>query len=128
MYQNNREQHPKFTTLLCLRFHICALTHQRFYPSKTTKAPVLRLDTQGQEIDEHGNVVNVTKPSNLNTLKVNINKQKKDAFEILKLVLEVDLESNTHFDERMDIEKTKAPAAQEDEFSIYGGRKMVKRC
>ncbi|KAI9076356.1 hypothetical protein K1719_041671 [Acacia pycnantha] len=34
-------------------------------PQKPTKAPVLRLDAQGREIDEHGNVVNVTKPSNL---------------------------------------------------------------
>ncbi|KAL5074526.1 hypothetical protein RYX36_013510 [Vicia faba] len=76
-------------------------------PRKPTKAPVLRLDAQGREIDEHGNVVNVTKPSNLSTLKVNINKQKKDAFEILKPVLEVDPESNPHFDERMGIDKTK---------------------
>ena len=37
---------------------------------KPTKAPVLRLDALGREIDEHGNVVNVTKPSNLSTLKV----------------------------------------------------------
>lgn len=76
-------------------------------PQKPTKAPVLRLDAQGREIDEHGNVVNVTKPSNLSTLKVNINKQKKDAFEILKPVLDVDPESNPHFDERMGIDKTK---------------------
>lgn len=39
-------------------------------PQKPTKAPVLRLDALGREIDEHGNVVNVTKPSNLSTLKV----------------------------------------------------------
>jgi len=76
-------------------------------PQKPTKVPVLRLDAQGREIDEHGNVVNVTKPSNLSTLKVNINKQKKDAFEILKPVLDVDPESNPHFDERMGIDKTK---------------------
>lgn len=37
---------------------------------KPTKAPVLRLDALGREVDEHGNVVNVTKPSNLSTLKV----------------------------------------------------------
>lgn len=37
---------------------------------KPTKAPVLRLDALGREIDEHGNVVNVTKPNNLSTLKV----------------------------------------------------------
>lgn len=39
-------------------------------PQKPSKAPVLRLDALGREIDEHGNVVNVTKPSNLSTLKV----------------------------------------------------------
>lgn len=39
-------------------------------PQKPTKAPVLRLDALGREIDEQGNVVNVTKPSNLSTLKV----------------------------------------------------------
>lgn len=39
-------------------------------PQKPTKAPVLRVDALGREIDEHGNVVNVTKPSNLSTLKV----------------------------------------------------------
>ncbi|XP_020230044.1 protein RDM16 isoform X1 [Cajanus cajan] len=74
---------------------------------KPTKAPVLRLDAQGREIDEHGNVINVTKPTNLSTLKVNINKQKKEAFEILQPVLDVDPESNPHFDERMGINKTK---------------------
>ena len=75
--------------------------------SSISQAPVLRLGAQGREIDEHGNVVNITKPSNLSTLKVNINKQKKDAFEILKPVLEVDPESNPHFDEKMGIDKTK---------------------
>lgn len=39
-------------------------------PQKPTKAPVLRLDALGREIDEHGNVVNTAKPSNLSTLKV----------------------------------------------------------
>ncbi|KAK1358269.1 hypothetical protein POM88_051525 [Heracleum sosnowskyi] len=51
---------------------------------KPAKAPVLRLDALGREIDEHGNVVNVPKLNNLSTLKVNINKQKKDSFQILK--------------------------------------------
>ncbi|GAV77261.1 DUF1115 domain-containing protein/PRP3 domain-containing protein [Cephalotus follicularis] len=76
-------------------------------PQKPTKAPVLLVDALGREIDEHGNVVNITKPSNLSTLKVNINKQKKDAFQILKPELDVDPESNPHFDERMGINKTK---------------------
>ncbi|KAI5412632.1 hypothetical protein KIW84_057328 [Lathyrus oleraceus] len=39
-------------------------------PAKSDQqAPVLRLGAQGREIDEHGNVVNITKPSNLSTLK-----------------------------------------------------------
>lgn len=37
---------------------------------KDTKGPVLRLDAQGREIDEHGNLVERTKISNLSTLKV----------------------------------------------------------
>ncbi|KAL9327838.1 hypothetical protein ACSQ67_002841 [Phaseolus vulgaris] len=74
---------------------------------KPTKAPVLRLDAQGREIDEHGHVINVTKPINLSTLKVNINKQKKDAFEILQPVLDVDPESNPFFDASMGVNKTK---------------------
>ncbi|XP_019435190.1 PREDICTED: U4/U6 small nuclear ribonucleoprotein Prp3-like isoform X2 [Lupinus angustifolius] len=91
-------------------------------PQKPTKAPVLRLDAQGREIDEHGNVVNVAKPSNLSTLKVNINKQKKEAFEILKPVLDVDPESNPHFDPRMGINKTKLlrPKKSSLEFVIEG--------
>lgn len=40
-------------------------------------------------------------------VQVNINKQKKDAFQIIKPNLEVDLESNPHFDERMGLDKTK---------------------
>jgi hypothetical protein len=39
-------------------------------PQKPSKVPVLRLDAQGREIDEHGNVINMTKPTNLSTLKV----------------------------------------------------------
>ncbi|WCJ19453.1 U4/U6 small nuclear ribonucleoprotein Prp3 [Euphorbia peplus] len=74
---------------------------------KPTKVPVLRIDALGREIDEHGNVISVSKPSNLSTLKVNINKQKKDAFQILKPELEVDPDSNPHFDARMGINKTK---------------------
>ncbi|OVA12422.1 protein of unknown function DUF1115 [Macleaya cordata] len=74
---------------------------------KPAKAPVLRLDALGREIDEHGNVINMPKLTNLSTLKVNINKQKKDAFQILKPELDVDPESNPHYDERMGINKTK---------------------
>ncbi|KAG5390420.1 hypothetical protein IGI04_031961 [Brassica rapa subsp. trilocularis] len=74
---------------------------------KPAKPPVLRVDAHGREIDEHGNVISVTKPSNLTTLKVNINKQKKDAFQILKPQLEVNPEENPHFDPRMGIDKNK---------------------
>lgn len=37
---------------------------------KPAKAPVLRLDALGREIDEHGNVINMPKLNNLSTLKV----------------------------------------------------------
>ncbi|KAL0321945.1 UNVERIFIED_CONTAM: protein RDM16 [Sesamum calycinum] len=74
---------------------------------KPSKAPVLRLDALGREIDEHGNVVNVPKVNSLSTLKVNINKQKKDAFQILKPELDVDPDENPHFDARMGIDKNK---------------------
>ena len=40
-------------------------------------------------------------------LQVNINKQKKDAFQIQKPELEVDPEKNPHFDPRMGIDKNK---------------------
>lgn len=40
-------------------------------------------------------------------MQVNINKQKKDAFQILKPDLEVDPESDPHFDASMGINKTK---------------------
>ncbi|KAI4302365.1 hypothetical protein MLD38_038118 [Melastoma candidum] len=76
-------------------------------PQKPTKVPVLRLDALGREIDEHGNVVNIAKPSNLSTLKVNINKQKKDAFQILKPELDADPETNPHFDAHMGVNKSK---------------------
>ncbi|GAU12127.1 hypothetical protein TSUD_00930, partial [Trifolium subterraneum] len=97
---------PQFAPLINM-FPSQIVTPDVTIPQKPTKAPVLRLDAHGREIDEHGNVVNVTKPSNLSTLKVNINKQKKDAFEIQKPVLEVDPDSNPHFDESIGINKTK---------------------
>ena len=37
---------------------------------KPAKAPVLRLDALGREVDEHGNVINMPKLNNLSTLKV----------------------------------------------------------
>nr|XP_029120787.1 protein RDM16 isoform X2 [Elaeis guineensis] len=76
-------------------------------PQRPAKAPVLRLDAQGREIDEHGNVINMPKLTNLSTLKVNINKQKKEAFQIIKPDLDAIAESNPFFDDRMGINKTK---------------------
>ncbi|XP_041000389.1 protein RDM16 [Juglans microcarpa x Juglans regia] len=99
-------QDPEFAPLINLFPGQTAAT-EFIVPQKPTKAPVLRLDALGREIDEHGNVVNATKPSNLSTLKVNINKQKKEAFQILRPELDVDPETNPHFDERMGIDKTK---------------------
>ncbi|KAM3302952.1 protein RDM16 isoform X1 [Capsicum chacoense] len=73
--------------------------------SKPAKAPVLLLDALGREIDEQGNIVNMPKPSS--TLKVNINKKKQEAFQILKPEFEVDPEKNPHFDPAMGIDKNK---------------------
>ncbi|EEF37334.1 U4/U6 small nuclear ribonucleoprotein Prp3, putative [Ricinus communis] len=89
---------------------------------KPIKAPVLRIDALGREIDEHGNIVNLTKPSNLSTPKVNINKQKKDAFQLLKPELDVDPESDPHFDPRMGINKIKLlrPKRMTFQFSQFG--------
>ncbi|KAL3338201.1 hypothetical protein AABB24_030381 [Solanum stoloniferum] len=72
---------------------------------KLAKATVLRLDAFGREIDEQGNVVNVPKPSS--TLKVNINKQNKESFQLLKPELDIDPDKNPHFDPRMGIDKNK---------------------
>ncbi|XP_026662367.2 protein RDM16-like isoform X2 [Phoenix dactylifera] len=76
-------------------------------PQRPAKAPVLLLDAQGREIDEHGNVINMPKLTNLSTLKVNINKQKKEAFQIIKPDLDAIAESNPYFDDRMGINKAK---------------------
>ncbi|XP_075484056.1 protein RDM16-like isoform X1 [Primulina tabacum] len=74
---------------------------------KPSRAPVLRLDALGREIDEHGNVVNISKVNSLSTLKVNINKQKKEAFQILKPELDIDPDINPHFDSILGIDKNK---------------------
>lgn len=60
---------PQFAPIINM-FPGQAITPDGTISQKPTKAPVLRLDAQGREIDEHGNVVNLTKPSNLSTLKV----------------------------------------------------------
>ncbi|KAD3640557.1 hypothetical protein R6Q59_003301 [Mikania micrantha] len=93
---------------------------------KPAKAPVLRLDALGREVDEHGNVVNIPKLNNLSTLKVNINKQKKDAFQILKPELEVDPDKNPHFDPRMGIDKTKLLRPKKMTFQFVEEGKWAK--
>ncbi|XP_057981807.1 protein RDM16 isoform X2 [Malania oleifera] len=99
-------QDPEFAPLINM-FPGQVPTNTAVVQPKPAKAPVLRLDALGREIDEHGNVVNMPKLNNLSTLKVNINKQKKDAFQILKPELDVDPESNPHFDASMGINKNK---------------------
>ncbi|KAG9453811.1 hypothetical protein H6P81_006715 [Aristolochia fimbriata] len=92
---------------------------------KPAKAPVLRLDALGREIDEHGNVINVPKPTS--TLKVNINKQKKEAFQILKPDLDESLQSNPHFDDRMGINKTKLLRPKRMSFQFVEEGKLAKQ-
>ncbi|XP_058204709.1 protein RDM16 isoform X1 [Rhododendron vialii] len=96
------------------------------FQPKPAKAPVLRLDAQGREVDEHGNVVNTTKVTNLSTLKVNINKQKKEAFQILKPELDVDPEKNPHFDPRMGIDSKKLLRPKRSSFQFVEEGKWSK--
>ncbi|KAL3649600.1 hypothetical protein CASFOL_006003 [Castilleja foliolosa] len=93
---------------------------------KPSKAPVLRLDALGREVDEHGNVVNVPKVNSLSTLKVNINKQKKEAFQILKPELDVDPDKNPHFDARMGIDKNKLLRPKKNTFQFVDEGKWSK--
>ncbi|KAL6863746.1 hypothetical protein ACP4OV_016649 [Aristida adscensionis] len=97
-------QDPQFAPLINL---FPGTNTELTVPQRPAKAPVLRLDAQGREIDEHGNVINMTKPTNLSTLKVNINKQKKEAFQIIKPDLDSLAKSTVHFDERMGINQNK---------------------
>lgn len=92
---------------------------------KPAKVPVLRLDALGREIDEQGNVINLTKPNNLSTLKVNINKQRKDLF-FVKPELEVDPEANPHFDARMGINKGKLLRPKRSTFQFVEEGKWSK--
>jgi U4/U6 small nuclear ribonucleoprotein PRP3 len=63
-------QDPQFAPLINL---FPGTSTELTVPQRPPKAPVLRLDAQGREIDEQGNVINMTKPSNLSTLKVKLN-------------------------------------------------------
>lgn len=60
---------PKFSSALNY-FSVQPPTETMTVAEKPAKPPVLRVDALGREIDEHGNVISVTKPSNLSTLKV----------------------------------------------------------
>ena len=52
----------------------------------------MRLDRQGREIDEHGNLVEMTKISSLSTLKINIGThESRDSFQQI-VVLEPEVE------------------------------------
>ncbi|KAF3324435.1 U4/U6 small nuclear ribonucleoprotein Prp3 isoform X1 [Carex littledalei] len=95
-------------------------------PQKPSKAPVLRLDAQGREIDEHGNVISMSKPSNLSTLKVNINKKKKEAFQIIKPDFDAIAESSSHFDPRMGINKNKLMRPKRPSFQFVEEGQMSK--
>lgn len=60
------------------------------------------------------------------TIQVNINKQKKDVFQILKPELEVDPEMNPHFDVRMGIDKNKLLRAKRMNFQFVEEGKWSK--
>eukprot|EP00897_Mesotaenium_endlicherianum_P004436 jgi/Mesen1/401/ME000010S_10855 len=71
------------------------------------KPPRLKLDAQGRLVDEEGNVMEEPKTGPMSTLKVNINKQKKEAFKILRPELEEDPQDNPFYDPRMGSERLK---------------------
>ncbi|CAD6251204.1 unnamed protein product [Miscanthus lutarioriparius] len=96
-------------------------------PQRPAKAPVLRLDAQGREIDEQGNVISMTKPTNLSTLKVNINKQKKEAFQIIKPDLDSLAKSSVHFDERMGINQKKLLRPKRAGFQFVEEGKLTRQ-
>lgn len=96
-------------------------------PQRPSKTPVLRLDAQGREIDEHGNVVNMPKLTNLSTLKVNINKQKKEAFQILRPEFDINTMSNPHFDSKMGMNMTKLVRPKRATFQFVEEGKWSKQ-
>lgn len=62
-------QDPEFAPLINM-FPGSSTVSEMTAPQRPSKVPVLRLDAQGREIDEHGNVINMPKLTNLSTLKV----------------------------------------------------------
>ncbi|KAJ7569353.1 hypothetical protein O6H91_01G074600 [Diphasiastrum complanatum] len=93
---------------------------------KTVKAPVLRLDAHGREIDEHGNIMDRPKVANVSTLKVNINKQKKEAFQILHPELDEDPIANPFFDPRMGTDRKKLVRPKRSSFQFVEEGKWSK--
>ena len=61
------QQDPQFAPLINM---FPGTSTELTVPQRPPKAPVLRLDAQGREIDEQGKVISMTKPTNLSTLKV----------------------------------------------------------
>ncbi|XP_020575952.1 protein RDM16 [Phalaenopsis equestris] len=118
-------QDPDFAPLINM-FPGSAVTDAGLLP-KSTKVPVLRLDAQGREIDEHGNVINKPKATNLSTLKVNINKQKKEAFQILRPELDAVPEQNAHFDTGIGINKEKLLRPKRASFQFVEEGKWSKQ-
>ncbi|KAI5075973.1 hypothetical protein GOP47_0008038 [Adiantum capillus-veneris] len=94
---------------------------------RDVRRPVLRLDAQGREIDEHGNVVERTKISNLSTLKVNINKHKKESFQILPPELEEDQTENKFFDPDMGLDKKKLLRQKRPSFQFVVEGSLAKQ-
>lgn len=62
-------QDPEFAPLINM-FPGSSTMPEMSAPSRPSKVPVLRLDAQGREVDEHGNAINMPKLTNLSTLKV----------------------------------------------------------
>ncbi|KAF7132572.1 hypothetical protein RHSIM_Rhsim09G0156000 [Rhododendron simsii] len=89
------------------------------YQTKPDKAHILRVDALGREIDEHGKVVDTTKLTNLCTLKVNLNKEKKEAFPHLGPEIDVDPGRNNHFDARI-VTNSRSPRRTNFEFLEEG--------
>ncbi|KAJ1283551.1 hypothetical protein BS78_03G137100 [Paspalum vaginatum] len=117
-------QDPQFAPLINL---FPGTSSELTVPQRPPKAPVLRLDAQGREIDEQGNVISMTKPVNLSTLKVNINKQKKEAFQIIKPDLDSLAKSSAHFDERMGINQTKLLRPKRPGFQFIEEGKLTRQ-
>eukprot|EP00271_Cylindrocystis_brebissonii_P010259 TRINITY_DN2639_c0_g1_i6.p1 TRINITY_DN2639_c0_g1~~TRINITY_DN2639_c0_g1_i6.p1 ORF type:complete len:1240 (+),score=382.36 TRINITY_DN2639_c0_g1_i6:444-4163(+) len=96
--------------------------------AKPAKAPVLRLDKRGRELDEEGNVVERVKQGPISTLKVNIRQAKKEAFKILRPDLEEDPFDSPFFDPSMGAtNRQRLLKAKKREISFVPPGEMSKR-